>query len=71
LGEGDPHTARVTSVSALQPAPATVEGTRWTGIPRFKPTNALDVRLENLARTTLDGLRAPERAAHAAHPDHR
>ncbi|HLL87309.1 MAG TPA: hypothetical protein VK387_08365, partial [Thermoleophilaceae bacterium] len=58
FGEGDPRTARVRSASGAQPAPAAVEGTRWTGIPRAEARNTLGVRLENLSRAVLDGRRA-------------
>jgi hypothetical protein len=56
--EGDPRTARVNSANGASPAPAAFEGTRWTGIPRIAPSNTLAVRLENLARATIDGRRA-------------
>jgi hypothetical protein len=59
FGEDEnPRTARVTSASGGPPAPSTVEGTRWTGIPARPRTNALHLQLQNLARATIDGLRA-------------
>lgn len=58
FGQGDPRTAPVTSANGGVPAPSAVEGTRWTGIERRERRNALDVRLENLERTTIDGPRA-------------
>jgi hypothetical protein len=58
FGQGDPRTAPVTSANGGPPAPSTVEGTRWTGIERREARNALEVRLENLNRATIDGRRA-------------
>ena len=58
FGQGDPRTAPVTSANGGRPAPSMVEGTRWTGIERQEPRNALEVRLENLERATIDGRRA-------------
>ena len=53
-----PGTAPVVSADGSRPAPSTVEGTRWTGTPARRRTNALQLRLENLARATIDGRRA-------------
>jgi len=58
FGQGDPRTAPVASANGEAPAPSTIEGTRWTGFERREPRNALDVRLENLNRATIDGRRA-------------
>ena len=53
-----PRTAPVVSAGGARPAPSTVEGTRWTGIPAQRRENLLSVRLNNLARAAIDGRRA-------------
>jgi hypothetical protein len=58
FGEGDPGTRSFRTLHSGPPAPATVEGTDWTGIPRVTPHNALTVTLDNIASATVDGLRA-------------
>jgi hypothetical protein len=59
FGEQDtPRTAPIVSATAGPPEPATVEGTRWTSIPPRRRANALEMKLENLRRATIDGRRA-------------
>ena len=58
-----PRTAPVVSAGDGRPAPSTVEGTRWTGIPSQRRENFLSVQLQNMARATIDGARARVTAA--------
>jgi hypothetical protein len=40
------------------PTPESVTGTEWQRIPRAPKRNALDLRLDNVRRAHVDGLRA-------------
>ena len=55
---GEANTAPVVSAGDGRPAPSTVEGTRWTGIPARPRENFLSVQLQNMGRATIDGRRA-------------
>ncbi len=60
---GEAYTPRVRRVApspraAGRPSPSTAQGTRWNGIPQIARRNRLVLRLENLARGTIDGRRA-------------
>ena len=60
FGEGDPPATKVTSAGggASPPQLNTVEGTAWSPIPQAARENALDLSLENVSRSTVDGARA-------------
>jgi hypothetical protein len=55
----EPVTRRVSSAGFDDPPqPESVTGTRWVRIPRAPKHNALDLRLENVRRAHIDGIRA-------------
>jgi poly(3-hydroxybutyrate) depolymerase len=55
---GDPVRRRVTSPRGGPPAPESVAGTEWRRLRRLPARNALELRLENVGRVTIDGRRA-------------
>lgn len=59
-GLGEPRTEQFTTTNpdAGPPQANTIEGTRWTGIPRRPKKNSLALTLANLSRATVDGRRA-------------
>jgi hypothetical protein len=55
---GDPITTPVTSADGHRPAPESVTGTDWNGFHATPNRNALSLRLDNVRRAHIDGLRA-------------
>ena len=60
FGQGQPRTQRYvdSDPAAGPPQLNTIRGTRWTGIPKTRPRNALLLELDNLSQGTVDGRRA-------------
>jgi dienelactone hydrolase len=54
----EPVVKHVDSPGGDPPPPESVTGTEWERIPRAPKRNALDLRLDNLRRAHVDGLRA-------------
>jgi dienelactone hydrolase len=54
----EPVTKHVGSPGQDPPTPEAVTGTEWERLPRTPKRNALDLRLDNLRRAHVDGLRA-------------
>jgi hypothetical protein len=60
FGEGDPVTASVIEpgAGAGPPTPTVIEGTDWVRVPPAPSSNALELRLQNVAAASIDGRRA-------------
>jgi hypothetical protein len=60
FGQGDPVTANVVEpgAGAGPPMPTTIEGTDWARVPVAPSSNAIELRLQNIAGASIDGRRA-------------